>query len=260
MLLNYQSSIPIMFPNSAIKISTLRGRPSQFINGLLIVVTLSLAPSTAVANQEHICLETDHPPQMPIFTIKQTICNYDTSAVKVYAIEVEPKPNLQEDEYSFCLNGQFPEKFLIVRENDVGHVMLNETLDVTELNLGLFLIRRKKGTPSEQRETVNGVLIILTVEDCNRVTWQTICVAILSSACVVLLSSLAIMLILYQQNGLIGKRDNEWNDETLFSAQSRENTFINPRRTSSYEFSSPSKRSGSIVEHQESHGLHPPSQ
>lgn len=216
-----------------------------------VVVYCVISASIHNTHQEHICLETDHPPQAPIFSMRQTVCNYETSPVKVYGIETEPKPNPQEDDYRFCLTGQFQEKFLIIRENEENRLILNETLDVSELNLGLYLIRKKKGTPSEQRETVNALLIILTIEDCNKVTWQTITVAILSSACVVLLSSLAIMLILFQQNGLIGQRAEEKTEETPYSAESRDNTFINPRRTSSYEFTSLSRRSGSTLEHQD---------
>lgn len=102
------------------------------------------------------------------------------------------------------------------------------------------------GTPGERRQAVNAIQFILTIEDCNQVSWQTIVVAILSSVCVVLMSSLAIMLILYQQKGFI--RTGNDDDRPTEMQYSGDETFINPRRTSSYEFSTLSKHSESTVE------------
>lgn len=112
------------------------------------------------------------------------------------------------------------------------------------------------GTPGERRKAVNAIQFILVIEDCNLVSWQTVAVAILSSVCVALMSSLAIMLILYQQRGLIksGNEDEEA-DEVRYRSNFREETFINPRRTSSYEFSSLSKHSESTLERQETNKM-----
>lgn len=61
----------------------------------------------------------------------------------------------------------------------------------------------------------------------------------LSSVCITLMSSLAIMLILYQQKGLIRSNDDrERPEEVPIGIDLRDESFINPRRSSPYEFSS----------------------
>lgn len=77
------------------------------------------------------------------------------------------------------------------------------------------------------------------------------------------MSSLAIMLILYQQKGLIKTtNDEEKGDERVHFGGGaggggggvRDESFINPRRTSSYEFSTMSRNS-STLERQETENL-----
>lgn len=140
--------------------------------------------------------------------------------------------------------GEFAETFNITKENELK---LYARLDQSETNLRLQIIRTSSdiaGTPGERRQAINAILFILTIEDCNQVSWQTILVAILSSICVALLSSLAIMLILYQQKGLISTKDGDDTNEGMpYRNNFQDETFINPRRTSSYEFSSLSKHS-----------------
>lgn len=119
-------------------------------------------------------------------------------------------------------------------------------LEQIETNLKLQIIRTANdiiGTPGERRQAINAIQFILNLEDCNQVSWQTIVVAILSSVCVFLTSTLAIMLILYQQKGLIRTRNDDERAEDLpyTGTQFSDESFINPRRTSSYEFSTLSK-------------------
>lgn len=113
------------------------------------------------------------------------------------------------------------------------------------------------GTPGERRQAINAIQFILNIEDCNQVSWQTIVVAILSSVCVALMSILAIMLILYQQKGLIRTRnDDDQADDLPFSGtQFSDESFINPRRTSSYEFSTLSKHTENSFEERETKDL-----
>ena len=121
------------------------------------------------------------------------------------------------------------------------------------MRLQLIRTSDDAGTPSERRQAVNAMQFNLSIEDCNQVSWQTIVVAILSSVCVVLTSSLAIMLILYQQKGLI--RASAGDDELAAEERARQpseanlhdESFINPRRTSSYEFNSLSRHSVSTL-------------
>lgn len=117
------------------------------------------------------------------------------------------------------------------------------------------------GTVGERRQAINAIQFTLIVEDCNQISWQTILVAVLSSVCVVLMSTLAIMLILYQQRGLIKSSNND-DDKTeeqvpTFATGFRDESFINPRRTSSYEFSTLSRNSAATIERaaQESENL-----
>lgn len=102
------------------------------------------------------------------------------------------------------------------------------------------------GTARDRRQAVNAIQFTLTIRDCNQITWQTILVAVLTSICVVLSAIVAIMLILYQQRGLIKTEDDD-SSEGMASQNStyhpsNDETFINPRRTSSYEFGSISKQ------------------
>lgn len=71
------------------------------------------------------------------------------------------------------------------------------------------------------------------------------------------MSSLAIMLILYQQKGCIkpGNDEDRGEDLPYPAGGLRDESFINPRRTSSYEFSTLSKQSESTLERQESRDL-----
>ena len=132
-------------------------------------------------------------------------------------------------------------------------------LEQPETNLKLQIIRTANdiaGTPGERRQAINAIQFILVLEDCNQVSWQTVVVAILSSVSVALMSSLAIMLILYQHKGFITNgNDEERGDDIPDPDFSRDETFINPRRTSSYEFSSLSKLSDLTVNHQETKDL-----
>jgi len=60
------------------------------------------------------------------------------------------------------------------------------------------------------------------------------------------------MLILYQQRGLIkAGNESDRGEELQYPVGFRDETFINPRRTLSYEFSSLSKLSEMTTEHQE---------
>lgn len=114
------------------------------------------------------------------------------------------------------------------------------------------------GTPTERRQAINAIQFNLNIEDCNQVSWQTIVVAVLSSACVVLMSSLAIMLILYQQKGLIKSSDDDERAEERIPPSGPnipDESFINPRRTSSYEFSTMSRNSTTTTERQETENL-----
>lgn len=134
-----------------------------------------------------------------------------------------------------------------------------EPLEITEVSLRLQIIqilKDKPATQSDRRKAINGILLILTIEDCtaanDTVSWQTILVAVLSSICVTLMSSLAIMLILYQQKGLIKSDDDDDRlEDRRYPAHFNDETFINPRRTSSYEFNSISKHSESTLDKQE---------
>lgn len=133
-------------------------------------------------------------------------------------------------------------------------------LEQSETNLKLQIIRTSNdiiGTPGERRQAINAIQFILNIEDCDQVSWQTIVVAILSSVCLALMSSLAIMLILYQQKGFIrsSQDDDRAEESHLSQIRSHDETFINPRRTSSYEFSSLSKHSESTLETQETRDL-----
>lgn len=146
------------------------------------------------------------------------------------------------------VTGEFAETFNISKENELK---LYGRLDQTETTLRLQIIRTSSemaGTPGERRQAINAIVFNLQIEDCNQVSWQTILVAILSSICVALMSSLAIMLILYQQKGLINTKENENSAEEMsYRNNFPDETFINPRRTSSYEFSSISKHSESTT-------------
>lgn len=149
--------------------------------------------------------------------------------------------------------GEFAETFNITKEKELK---LFGRLEQTETNLKLQIIRTANdivGTPGERRQAVNAIQFILIIEDCNQISWQTVVVAVLSSVCVTLMSSLAIMLILYQQKGLI-RNDEERADGSQYVGI-REETFINPRRTSSYDFNSISKHSDTTTEQQETKGL-----
>lgn len=136
---------------------------------------------------------------------------------------------------------------------------MTQHLEQPETNLRIQIIKTSEeiiGTPTERRKAVNAIEFILNIEDCNQVSWQTIVVAVLSSVCLALMSSLAIMLILYQQKGLIKSSAND-DDRPLeernpqFANNIRDESFINPRRTSSYEFSTMSRQSTSTLERQE---------
>lgn len=153
--------------------------------------------------------------------------------------------------------GEFAETFNITKEN---HLRLEGRLEQTETNLKLQIIRTYTdivGTPGERRQAINALQFILVIQDCNQVSWQTILVAILSSTSIALLSTLAIMLILFHQNGYMNRKtDDERADELRgYSDDFHGETFINPRRTSSYEFSTLSKHSESTMEQQESEKL-----
>lgn len=151
----------------------------------------------------------------------------------------------------FChKTGEFAETFNITKDNELK---LFGRLEQTETNLKLQIIRTANdivGTPGERRQAINAVKFILNIMDCNQVNWQTIVVAILSSVCVALISSLAIMLILYQQRGLIRTGNDEDRAEELAQIPANftsDETFINPRRTSSYEFTALSKQSANTT-------------
>lgn len=137
--------------------------------------------------------------------------------------------------------------------------MLFSRLERTKTDLKLQIIRMANdiaGTPTERRQAINAIQFNLVIEDCNQVSWQTVLVAILSSACVALMSSLAIMLILYQQKSLgQSSGDDERADDMPYRSDLRDESFINPRRTSSYEFSSLSKHSESTPERVETENL-----
>lgn len=146
-------------------------------------------------------------------------------------------------------------KFFIVQKERLTQIILNDTLDAVQYELLLLTIHK-------ETETVCAIRLCLTVKDCNRVTWQTVTVIILSSFSVLLLSTLAIMLILYQQRGIIGKgRCNDDDDDDFgrpragpaYQTDLRDNTFINPRRTSSYDFNTLSRNSNSELNRQNVH-------
>lgn len=149
--------------------------------------------------------------------------------------------------------GECAEKFRITKEKELK---LTERLSQPETNLRLQIIRNSDeivGTPGERRQAINAIQFNLNIEDCNQVSWQTIVVAVLSSVCIVLMSLLAIMLILYQQKGFIKTVNSD--EERTSEHNIRDESFINPRRTSSYEFSSLSRHSVSTVVGQETENL-----
>lgn len=139
-------------------------------------------------------------------------------------------------------------------------LILNQTIGVEKVELEIHAIKKVKDYELRNHNVlVCKMTFRLTIDDCNRVTWQTLSVIILSSACVILLSTLAIMLILYQQKGLIGKNRDEDDDQfdrpedSTFSNNIKDNTFINPRRTSSYEFTNISRHSSMEINIDEVH-------
>jgi len=153
------------------------------------------------------------------------------------------------------------EKLRITKDKEIKLV---ERLGRSEVIFKLLVVRNfdnDPGTPSERRRTINAIQITLLVEDCDKVSWQTMVVAILSSVCMVLISSLAIMLILYHQKGFIKssqddeERANEERSRHSAETNNRDESFINPRRTSSYEFNSISRNSISTIINQETENL-----
>lgn len=111
-------------------------------------------------------------------------------------------------------------------------------------------------------EQLNALRIRLLVRDCQleKPIWQTVLVAILASLCVVLLSTVAILFILYQQqvsmNASKGSRqsnddgtgddyDDDARQQPPVHRSNSDETFINPRRTSSYDFNTLTKASTS---------------
>ena len=155
------------------------------------------------------------------------------------------------------LTGECAEKFDITEDKEIK---LFNRLAQPETNLRLQIIKTSNdivGTPTERRQAINAIQFNLNIEECNQVSWQTIVVAILSSVCVALMSSLAIMLILYQQKGLIqsGNDDERGEERMPYGGGPKDESFINPRRTSSYEFNSMSRHSTSTLERQETENL-----
>lgn len=210
--------------------------------------------NNAPALHKHLCLEDDYTNDLPIFIERQTICNFESTPVHIYAIKIMP----DNIENKYCLKGENAEKFRITDDKEIK---LYDRLSQPETNLRLQIIRTSNdivGTPTERRQAINAIQFNLNLVECNQVSWQTIVVAILSSACVALMSSLAIMLILYQQRGLIkSTNDDEKGEERVQypAANVRDESFINPRRTSSYEFSTMSRNSASTLERQETENL-----
>lgn len=145
--------------------------------------------------------------------------------------------------FSFIL-GELAEAFQISKDNELE---LFARIEQPETHLKVQIIRTSRdavATVGGRRQAVNAIQFILNIEDCNQVTWQTIVVAILSSICITLMSCLAIMLILYQQKGLIqtNEEEEEKREETAYGRGLREESFINPRRSSPYEFISKTKQ------------------
>lgn len=155
-------------------------------------------------------------------------------------------------------SGDRAKEFIIDNQAEPNMLKLINQLNQTETVLRLQIIRiDKDGGPSDRRQAINGIQISLLVRDCNRVSWQTVAVAILSSICVVLLSTTAIMLILYQQKGLfMGNKDDDGDEYDSSTGanlgrsphqldrppdHANDESFINPRRTSSYDFSAIAK-------------------
>lgn len=143
--------------------------------------------------------------------------------------------------------GDFAEKFVI---NQANEVKLQKSLEQRETSLWLKIIRINKDKPGE---TVNAIQFKLTFQDCTQVdiSWQTIFVAVLSSLCVILMSSLAIMLILYKQRNDPSKEtvdDNDSRNDESTKRPQQDETFINPRRTSSYDYNTLNRASMSAVD------------
>lgn len=200
------------------------------------LVAHSLAYFCCEARLDQICLEDDYTNDLPVFIEKKSICNYDTVPVPVYSIRTSPK----YDDAKFCLKGDVADAFEITEAHDLKFVK-NLEREQTEVRLKVQIIRIATdiaGTDGERRQAVNAIEFVITILDCNQVSWQTIVVAILSSVCVVLMSFLAIMAILYHQKGWRNSNDDDGSsnrrdagDNMSYSKPSDE-TFINPRRTS----------------------------
>lgn len=131
------------------------------------------------------------------------------------------------------LIGDVADAFEITDAHDLKFVK-NLEREQTEVRLKVQIIRIATdiaGTDGERRQAVNAIEFVITIIDCNQVSWQTVLVAILSSVCVVLISFLAIMAILYHQKGKNedGKQDN---GDSMPYSKPNDETFINPRRTS----------------------------
>lgn len=145
------------------------------------------------------------------------------------------------------MKGDLQEKFCITDQNVI---QLREKIDQSVVNLDVMNAKITSDKPNDyKREVENGIHFTLDIKDCGQeIRWQTILVAILASLCVVLISSLAIMYILYQQK-LASSRitlDDDYRDE--MAREKSEETFINPRRTSSYDFNTMTKPVGSSTD------------
>lgn len=164
------------------------------------------------------------------------------------------------------------------------NIVLKEHLQLQELIIRLeaFSIVRK-GIVDEKTKICE-IEFNFEIEDCTRITWQTLTVIILASLSVLLFSTLAIMFSLYQQRDLnstdldhdddldtidgydrdqCGANNEHHDDETNrrrssfdFNNSGHEdssynlrntNMFIVPRRTSSYDSSNMSRYSNSDV-------------
>lgn len=187
----------------------------------------------------------------PAFIDRRTICNYESNDVFVYKIDMTQNYHLS----NICFKSTFEDSFMI---NDRNEVLLTKYINQSETDISLYFFERDQGStgvkPVVRYTKFGNIRFNLTLLDCSQapVKWQTILVAILASICVVLISSLSLMIILYKHKQTRGNssssQDDEFHDDRPKRPNEGEETFINPRRTSLYDYNSTAKTSTSGIE------------
>lgn len=163
-------------------------------------------------------------------------------------------------------------------EFEIISLILKEPLELQELILFLKAHSIERGVTDQKEKDICALEFHIKVEDCTRITWQTLTVIILASISVFLSSTLAIMFSLYKQRDINGtdfdgdddldasdgcehdhvsgcdesfdddlnRRRNSGHEDTSYNLRNT-NMFITPRRTSSYDSSNMSRYSNSDV-------------